>query len=98
MKFSPDARSAWHTHPKGQTLIVTNGTIITATEDGVVQVAKAGDVISCPPNLKHFHGATVDEKGEHIALTSEIDGKNVLWLEKVSDKEYEEALKKANLK
>ncbi len=98
MKFSPDARSAWHTHPKGQTLIVTNGTIITATEDGVVQVAKAGDVISCPPNLKHFHGATADEKGEHIALTSEIDGKNVLWLEKVSDKEYEEALKKANLK
>ncbi|TQR33172.1 cupin domain-containing protein [Campylobacter sp. MIT 99-7217] len=95
VRFSPKARSAWHTHPKGQTLLVLEGAIITGTETGQVQVAKKGDVISCPPNLKHWHGALDDEAGMHLALTSEIDGKNVTWLKKVSDKEYNKALIRA---
>lgn len=93
--FDAGARSAWHTHPKGQTLIVTKGAILTGTETGAVQVAHEGDVISCPPNLRHFHGALPHASAEHIAITGELDGKNVTWLEKVSDKEYEEAVKKA---
>ena len=95
VEFSAGARSAWHTHPAGQTLIVTDGVIITATEEGVVQLASKGDTILCPPNLRHFHGATDKQSGSHIALTGVKDGKNVVWLEKVSDKEYKEALKKA---
>ena len=95
VEFSAGARSAWHTHPAGQTLIVTEGVIITATEEGVVQIAHKGDTILCPPNLRHFHGATDKQSGSHIALTGVKDGKNVVWLEKVSDKEYKETLKKA---
>lgn len=92
VKFSPKARSAWHTHPKGQTLIVVDGTIITGTQSGIVQVAHKGDVISCPPNVRHFHGAMPTQSGSHIALTSAIDGTNVVWGEKVSDSEYEKAV------
>ncbi|RDU58985.1 cupin domain-containing protein [Helicobacter marmotae] len=94
VEFSPRARSAWHTHPAGQTLIVTKGVIVTGTEQGIVQVAYEGDVILCPPNLKHWHGAGENEGGSHLALTHSKDGKNVFWLEKVSDEEYQEALKK----
>lgn len=93
VEFGPKARSAWHTHPAGQTLVVMEGEILTATADEAY-IAKKGDVISCPPNVKHFHGATSGSKGVHLALTGTKDGKNVTWLEKVSDKEYEEALKK----
>ncbi len=95
VEFSKGARTAWHTHPAGQTLIVTDGVIITATEQGVVQLAHKGDTVLCPPDLKHFHGATDKQSGAHIALTGVKDGKNVVWLDKVSDKEYKEALKKA---
>ena len=95
VEFSAGARSAWHTHPAGQTLIVTKGVILTATEQGVVQLASEGDVVLCPPDLRHFHGATDKQNAAHIALTGIKDGKNVVWLEKVSDKEYKEALKKA---
>ena len=95
VEFSKGARSAWHTHPAGQTLIVTDGTIITGTESGEVQVAHKGDTILCPPNLKHWHGATDKQNGAHIALTGVKDGKNVVWLDKVSDDEYKSALKKA---
>lgn len=93
VEFSPKARSAWHTHPAGQTLIVVEGEIYTGTEGDIIQIAKKGDVISCPPNVKHWHGAGKTQKGVHIALTGEKDGSNVAWLEKVSDEEYEKALK-----
>lgn len=70
-------RSAWHTHPAGQTLIVTKGVIITGTEQGEVQIAREGDTILCPPNLKHWHGAGDKQSGAHIALTGVKDGNNV---------------------
>nr|WP_258864510.1 cupin domain-containing protein [Helicobacter sp. MIT 01-3238] len=95
VEFERGARSAWHTHPAGQTLIVTKGVIITGTEQGDVQIAREGDTILCPPNLKHWHGATDKQSGAHIALTGVKAGNNVNWLEKVSDEEYKTALKKA---
>lgn len=95
VEFERGARSAWHTHPAGQTLIVTKGVIITGTEQGVVQLANEGDTVLCPPDLKHWHGATDKQDGAHIALTGVKDGNNVNWLEKVSDEEYKSALKKA---
>lgn len=92
VKFAPKARSAWHLHPAGQTLIVTEGEIITKIPGQKATIAKKGDVISCPPNIKHFHGATDKVSGTHIAITQEKDGENVKWLELVNDKEYQEAL------
>nr|WP_232087269.1 cupin domain-containing protein [Helicobacter suis] len=78
VSFEPKARSAWHTHPAGQTLIVTKGVIYTGTQDGKVSVAHEGDVISCPPGVKHWHGAGLDSGGSHIALTGVKDGVNVI--------------------
>lgn len=95
VEFEPSARSAWHTHPQGQTLIVTNGEILTKVPGQKAFIAKKGDVISCPIGVKHFHGATNTSSGAHIALTGEKDGKNVEWFELVSDKEYKEALDEA---
>lgn len=95
VEFERGARSAWHTHPAGQTLLVTKGVIITGTEQGEVQIAREGDTILCPPNLKHWHGASDKQNGAHIALTGVKAGNNVNWLEKVSDEEYKTALKKA---
>lgn len=95
VEFSKGARSAWHTHPKGQTLIVTEGEIITKVPGQKASIAKKGDVISCPVGVEHFHGATDSMHGSHIALTGEIDGKNAKWHQKVSDIEYKEALKEA---
>ncbi len=92
VEFSQHARSAWHTHPLGQNLIVTRGKILSATENGTVHLAEEGDAILCPPNLKHFHGAAGEEAGAHLALTGVKDNQNVLWLEKVSDEEYQNAL------
>ncbi|WP_346265304.1 cupin domain-containing carboxymuconolactone decarboxylase family protein [Helicobacter suis] len=92
VSFEPKARSAWHTHPAGQTLIVTKGVIYTGTQDGKVSVAHEGDVISCPPGVKHWHGAGLDSGGSHIALTGVKDGVNVIWGEKVSDAEYMRAM------
>ena len=93
--FSPRARTAWHTHPAGQTLIVTQGKIYTGTKAGITQIAKVGDVVLCPPDIEHWHGAGLKEKGVHIALTHEKDGKNVTWLELLSDAEYEGYIKEA---
>ena len=93
--FSPRARTAWHTHPAGQTLIVTQGKIYTGTKVGITQIAKVGDVVLCPPDVEHWHGAGLKEKGVHIALTHEKDGKNVTWLELLSDEEYEGYIKEA---
>lgn len=88
VRFSPKARSAWHTHPAGQTLLVTQGTIYTGTKEGMIGIAHEGDVISCPPNVEHWHGAGIESSGTHIALTPEKDGVNVVWGEKLSDEEY----------
>ncbi len=95
VEFSENARSAWHTHPAGQTLIVTAGKILTATKNGEAHITEPGDAILCPPNIEHFHGAAGNEKGAHIALTGYLNNQNVTWLKKVSDAEYQTALKKA---
>ncbi|WP_233707748.1 cupin domain-containing protein [Helicobacter aurati] len=95
VSFSPRARTAWHTHPAGQTLIVTKGTIYTGTKEGVVHVAHEGDSVLCPADIPHWHGAGLSESGSHIALTHEKDGKNVTWLQLLSDEEYESYIKEA---
>jgi quercetin dioxygenase-like cupin family protein len=87
--FEPGARTAWHTHPLGQILIVTAGTGWVQQEGGEKQEIKPGDVIWTPPGVKHWHGATATTAMTHIAITEQLDGKNVEWLEKVSDEQYE---------
>lgn len=86
--FEPGARSAWHTHPLGQVLVVTAGTGWVQQEGGAKQEIRPGDVIWTPPGVKHWHGATATNGMAHIAITEALDGKNVDWLEKVSDEEY----------
>ncbi len=86
--FEPGARSAWHTHPLGQTLIVTSGLGWAQSEGGPVEEIRPGDVIWFPPGEKHWHGATAKTAMTHIAVTEFRDGKNVDWLEKVSDTQY----------
>jgi quercetin dioxygenase-like cupin family protein len=86
--FEPGAGSAWHTHPLGQTLIVTAGCGLVQSVGGAVEVIRAGDVVWCPPGEKHWHGATSTTAMTHIALVEHLDGKGVDWLEKVTDGEY----------
>jgi 4-carboxymuconolactone decarboxylase len=86
--FQPGARSAWHTHPAGQRLIVTEGVGRTQQWGGPVEEIRAGDVLWCPPDVKHWHGASPTSAMTHIALTGVRDGQNVAWLEKVSDEQY----------
>jgi quercetin dioxygenase-like cupin family protein len=86
--FSPCARSAWHTHPAGQTLIVTSGTGWVQQWGGEKQQIKPGDVIWTPPGVKHWHGATATESMTHTAIQDSVDGRNVDWMEKVADDEY----------
>ncbi|HSZ52365.1 MAG TPA: cupin domain-containing protein [Caulobacteraceae bacterium] len=86
--FEPGARSAWHTHPLGQTLIVTSGCGWTQCEGGPIVEIQAGDVIWCPPGQKHWHGATPTTGMTHIAIQEALDGKTVEWMEKVTDAEY----------
>jgi quercetin dioxygenase-like cupin family protein len=87
--FEPGARSAWHTHPLGQTLIVTSGCGWVQSDGGPKEEIRPGDVIWCPPNEKHWHGATTTTAMTHIAIQEELDGKVVEWMEKVSEEEYE---------
>jgi quercetin dioxygenase-like cupin family protein len=87
--FQPGARSAWHTHPKGQTLIVTTGTGWVQQVGGEKTIIQPGDVIWTPPGVKHWHGATSTSGVTHIAIQEAVDGKNVEWMEHVSDSEYE---------
>ena len=89
--FEPGARTAWHTHPLGQTLIVTFGVGLVATADGDVQLIQAGDVVWCPPGEKHWHGATATTAMTHIALVERLDGNAVEWMEHVTDDEYRAA-------
>ena len=86
--FEPGARTAWHTHPAGQTLIVTSGTGWVQESGGERRQIQPGDVIWIPPNVKHWHGATTTNRMSHIAITNMLDGRNVDWLEQVSDLEY----------
>ncbi|MDQ3816776.1 MAG: cupin domain-containing protein [Acidobacteriota bacterium] len=87
--FEPGARSAWHWHPLGQTLVVTQGSGWVQSE-GVPKVEiRAGDVVWCPPRERHWHGATSKTAMSHIAIQEALDGKVVEWMEKVSDEEYQ---------
>ena len=86
--FEPGARSNWHTHPLGQTLIVTSGVGWTQCEGEPIEEIRAGDVIWCPPGHKHWHGATPTTSMTHIAIQEMLDGKVVDWLEKVTDEQY----------
>ena len=86
--FEPGARTAWHTHPLGQTLIVTAGCGWVQREGGPVEEIKPGDIVWFPPGLKHWHGATATTAMTHIAIQEQLDGKTVDWLEKVSDEDY----------
>lgn len=86
--FEPGARTAWHTHPLGQTLLVTSGCGWVQREGGPVEEIHPGDVIWFPPGEKHWHGATATTAMTHIAIQESFKGKAVNWLEKVSDSQY----------
>jgi quercetin dioxygenase-like cupin family protein len=86
--FEPGARSAWHTHPLGQTLIVTAGCGWTQCEGKPIVEIRPGDVIWCPPGHKHWHGATPTTAMTHIAIQETLEGKAVEWMKKVTDAEY----------
>ena len=86
--FEPGARTAWHTHPLGQTLIVTAGSGRAQRWDGPIEDIRPGDVIWFAPGEKHWHGAGATTALTHIAIQERLDGKAVEWLEKVSDEQY----------
>jgi quercetin dioxygenase-like cupin family protein len=86
--FEPGARTAWHTHPLGQTLIVTAGSGRTQRWGGAVEEIRPGDVVWIPPGEKHWHGASPTTAMTHIAIQEQLDGKPVDWMEKVSDQQY----------
>ena len=86
--FEPGARSHWHTHPLGQTLIVTAGLGWTQCWGESMEEIRPGDVVCCPPGKKHWHGASPTTGMTHIAIQEMLDGKNVDWLEKVTDEQY----------
>ena len=86
--FEPGARSAWHTHPIGQMLIVTAGCGLAQSVGGPAMKIRPGDVVWCPPGEKHWHGATSTTAMTHIAILESLDGKNVDWMEHVTDEEY----------
>jgi len=87
--FEPGARTAWHTHPLGQTLIVTFGRGWVQREGGPVEEIRPGDVVSFEPGERHWHGATAKTAMTHIAVQEALDGKAVEWMEHVTDEEYE---------
>lgn len=93
--FEPEARTVWHTHPLGQALIVTSGFGITQCWGKPPVKIRPGDVISCPPNEKHWHGASPATAMSHIAIQEALDGKMVDWMERVTDEEYHAAVAKA---
>lgn len=86
--FIPGARSNWHTHPEGQTLYVTSGTGWTQVEGGEHQTINAGDVVWCPPGVKHWHGATDTTAMSHLAIQASQDDSVVNWMEPVTDAQY----------
>jgi quercetin dioxygenase-like cupin family protein len=86
--FEPGARTAWHTHPLGQTLIVTSGLGWVQRQNGPVEEIRPGDVVWFEPGEKHWHGATATTAMSHIAIQEALNGSAVAWLEKVSDEDY----------
>jgi len=86
--FEPGARTAWHTHPLGQTLIITAGTGWVQREGGAIEQVYPGDIVWIEANEKHWHGATVKNGMTHIAIQENLNGKVVDWMEKVSDEDY----------
>jgi quercetin dioxygenase-like cupin family protein len=86
--FEPGARTAWHTHPLGQILIVTAGCGWVQRDGGPIEEVHPGDVVQFPPGEKHWHGATPTTALTHIASQEQLDGKVVDWMEKVSDDQY----------
>jgi quercetin dioxygenase-like cupin family protein len=87
--FEPGSRTAWHTHPLGQTLIVTAGCGLVQRQDGPIEEIRSGDVVWIPPREKHWHGATATTAMTHIASQEQLDGKTADWMEKVSDEQYQ---------
>lgn len=87
--FQPGARSAWHTHPLGQALVVTAGTGWVQQEGAEKTLIKPGDVVWTPPGVKHWHGATATTGMTHMAIQEALDGNNVEWLEPVTQAQYE---------
>jgi len=86
--FEPGARTAWHTHPLGQVLIVTTGSGYVQRWNGPIEKIHPGDVVWCPPGEKHWHGAAPNAAMIHIAIQEEVDGRYIDWMEKVSDEQY----------
>jgi quercetin dioxygenase-like cupin family protein len=86
--FEPGARTAWHTHPLGQTPIVTAGCGLAQRWGGLIEQIRPGDVVWFAPGQKHWHGATATTAMTHIAIQEQLDGKTVDWLEQVSDEQY----------
>ena len=86
--FEPGARTAWHTHPLGQTLIVTDGLGLVQREGSGIEEIRPGDVVWFPPNEKHWHGASPTTAMTHIAIQEALDGRAVDWMEKVADEQY----------
>ncbi|WP_300601013.1 cupin domain-containing protein [Niabella sp.] len=91
--FEPGARTIWHTHPKGQVLIVTEGNGWYQEKDKAAQAIKKGDVVNIPENVEHWHGASADNKMVHIAITNYRGEENVMWLQPVTDAEYSQVNK-----
>ena len=87
--FEPGARTAWHTHPLGQTLIVTSGCGLAQREGGAIEEIRPGDVVWFAPGEKHWHGAAPTTAMTHIAIQEALDGKAVEWMEHVSDEQYQ---------
>jgi quercetin dioxygenase-like cupin family protein len=88
VSFEPGARTAWHTHPLGQTLLVTSRLGWTQCWGGPVEEIRPGDVVRCPPGVKHWHGASPATAMTHVAIQEALNGRVVDWMEKVSDEQY----------
>ena len=88
VSFEPGARTAWHTHPLGQTLHIISGTGLVGLRNEAPKIINAGDTVWIPPDEEHWHGATLTNSMSHIAIQEAMDGKVANWLEKVTDEDY----------
>lgn len=86
--FEPGARTAWHTHPLGQTLVVTAGLGLIQREGEAIEEIRPGDIVLIPPGVRHWHGATPTSSMTHIAMAEALDGRGVDWMEPVTDAQY----------